>query len=86
MANGDTTLNSILKIWGPIVLILVAITAGTTAIVEGKHTKEHVRELVARIEKLEDTQKSDIKEIRKALGALQLQSAKICVTVGAKCD
>ncbi len=97
MANGDNTLTSILKIWGPITLVIGAITLGTASMVQGDYTEERVKIVEARLEKrvkemriklekLQDTQRVDIKEIRKALGALQLQSAKICVTVGAKCN
>lgn len=76
MANTD--LGVLVKNWGPIMALLTAVALGSGALAENQHQNSEIARLEMKIEKLENTQREDIKGIRDSLGLLQLQVAKIC--------
>lgn len=74
----STPTDTVLKLWGPLIALIMAVAAGASAQVRVSYLEDTVREV-------KSVQRTDDKEIRNALGKIQLNQAKICVAVSAKC-
>ena len=86
MANGEPqVLNSLLKIWGPVVLFAGALVVGAQATIRLSYAESRIDEIRKELKEVRAVQSSDDKEVRNALGRLQLNVAAICVKIGADC-
>ncbi len=78
-------LDSILKIWGPITLLVGAIAMGAQATVRLGVAEQKVVQLDAEIKEMKKEAKVDFNSMRSVLGRIQLNQAAICQKLDAEC-
>lgn len=78
-------LDSILKIWGPITLLIGAIAMGAQATVRLSYAEDRIVSLEAEINEMKKEAKKDLDGVRNVLGKIQINQSAICEATKARC-